>query len=50
MILIPDYELGVREVKDVAREYPSYTMAVRVDGGWMLFESYDEYRTWKAQK
>lgn len=50
MKFISEDELGVREVKDVAREYPSFTMAVRVEGGWMLFESYDEYRTWKAQK
>ena len=50
MILIPDYELGIREIRDIAKEYPSYTMAVRVEGGWMMFESYDEYRTWMAQK
>lgn len=50
MKLIHDYELGFREIKDIAKEYPSYTMAVRVEGGWMMFESYDEYRTWKAQK
>lgn len=50
MKFISGYELGFREVKDIAKEYPSFTMAVRVEGGWMLFESYDEYRTWKAQK
>lgn len=50
MKFIANYELGFREIKDVARDYPSYTVAVKVEGGWMLFEGYDEYRTWKAQK
>ena len=49
MKFISDYELGFREIRDVARDYPSYTMALKVEGGWMLFESYDEYSTWKTQ-
>lgn len=50
MKFMANYELGFRGIKDVARDYPSCTVAVKVEGGWMLFESYDEYRIWKAQK
>lgn len=34
----------------IEQNNPEFTVLKRVDGGWMLFESYDEYRTWKAQK
>lgn len=32
------------------REYPDAYRIVRVDGGWAVFFTADEYETWKRQK
>lgn len=34
----------------VEKDNPKFTVLKKVEGGWMLFKSYDEYKTWKAQK
>ena len=36
--------------KAVVEQYPSAAKVVRVTGGWMVFETYYEYLTWKEQK
>lgn len=30
--------------------YPWANYRVAVEGGWMLFESYGDYKTWKATR
>lgn len=35
---------------EVVNEYPSAALVKRVTGGWMVFETQDDYRTWKNQK
>ena len=35
---------------DIEHMNPEYAILKKVEGGWMLFTSYDEYRVWKAQK
>lgn len=40
-----DYETK-NEVKE---EYPSAEVIKRCEGGWMVFETEEEYETWKKQ-
>jgi hypothetical protein len=32
------------------RRYPWAAVIARADGGWWLFESPDDYRTWRNQR
>jgi hypothetical protein len=34
----------------VKRRCPWAAVIARTDGGWMAFESVDDYRTWRGQK
>ncbi len=34
----------------VKQAYPSAYKIEKVDGGWMVFETINEYNTWKRQK
>ena len=45
MKLITDY----REVKKAQKGF-DYAKVVKVEGGWLLFETLIEYYTWKKQK
>ena len=36
--------------KEVVKEYPEAEKIVKVDGGYMAFETIEEYETWKNQK
>ena len=43
-------DYAYRSRKEVVEAYPSAAKIVRVMGGWMVFETYTEYLTWKSQK
>lgn len=34
----------------VVYAYPWADYRVECEGGWMIFESYDDYKTWKATR
>jgi hypothetical protein len=36
--------------REAARAYPWYVRIVKVDGGYMVFESEADYQTWRRQK
>ena len=36
--------------KQVKEEYPDHAKIVKVDGGYAIFETWDEYYTWRNQK
>ena len=36
--------------KEVAAEYPSAAKIVKVEGGYHVFMTINEYETWKKQK
>lgn len=36
-------------VDAVRAEYPAAADVVEVDGGWMVFETHDEFDTWSRQ-
>lgn len=41
----------LKEVKNEAKSHGVYYVKiVKVDGGWLAFENWDDYRTWKSQK
>ena len=42
--------IGVNSRKAAAKECPWAAVIVKVDGGYMCFESADDYKTWKNQK
>lgn len=43
-------EAEAKNRKQVDKLCPWASKIVKVDGGWMAFESWDDYRTWKNQK
>ena len=36
--------------KEVVKNYPEAEKIVKVEGGYMVFETVTEYETWKNQK
>ena len=36
--------------KEVVKEYPDHVKIVKVTGGYAVFETWDDYETWKNQK
>lgn len=36
--------------KEVAAQYPGAEKIVKVEGGYMVFFTIDDYKTWKNQK
>lgn len=36
-------------IEAVESEYPSASDVVEVDGGWMVFETHDDFETWSRQ-
>ena len=37
------------DIDDVSAEYPSAASIQEVEGGWMVFDSIDEFKTWLKQ-
>ena len=37
-------------IYEVLRDHAGAARIVKVDGGYMVFETLDEYKTWKAQR
>jgi hypothetical protein len=38
------------DIEEIMEEYPEYIIWARVEGGYMMFESFEEYQTWENQK
>ncbi len=38
------------DIEEIMQEYPEYIIWARVEGGYMMFKSADEYQTWENQK
>ena len=36
--------------KQVKEEYPDHVKIVKVEGGYAVFETWDDYETWRNQK
>lgn len=36
--------------REVVAEYPEAAKIVRVEGGWAVFDTYEDYETWRRQK
>lgn len=36
--------------KTAERHYPEAEVIAKVDGGWMCFDTAEDYKTWKNQK
>lgn len=36
-------------IDDVRGAYPSVADIVEVDGGWIIFDTHDDYEVWKSQ-
>ena len=39
-----------KDRRTVTEHYPHAAKIVRVDGGWLVFASLDDYRNWKNQE
>lgn len=39
-----------KPMETLENEYPWYAEIVKVDGGWMIFESAEDFFTWESQK
>ena len=49
-IFVPIFELDNVEIKAVAKQFPWADVIVRVDGGYMCFESNDDFVIWQNQR
>ena len=36
--------------KQAVREYPEAEKILKVEGGYMVFDTYDDYLTWRRQR
>lgn len=43
-------DIDYKSRAEVAKSYPSAVKILRVDGGWIVFETYTDYETWRNQK
>ena len=43
-------EKGYRNRKEVEKDAGAVVKIVKVEGGWLTFEFWDEYETWRKQK
>lgn len=44
------YETDYNSRREVVDAYPEAVKIVKVEGGWGVFDSWDDYETWKMQK
>ena len=44
------YVNGTTKKKQVKEEYPNHVKIVKVTGGYAVFETWDDYETWRNQK
>lgn len=50
-MLFLNSEYGEYETEqEVMDKYPSAAVVIEVEGGWMVFDTVDEYETWENQK